>query len=128
MIKSKQNKIIIVLIDGLGDISIEEDGKTPLQLTKINNLNRLASTKFTNIIFGLEIGINGMMDPVEPGLACGSDTAHLSILGYDPKMLPSNFLLNLFSWYRGRGSFETLGSGIHMKQGDIAFKVFTMYS
>jgi len=25
------------------------------------------------------------MDPVEPGLACGSDTAHMSILGYDPR-------------------------------------------
>jgi 2,3-bisphosphoglycerate-independent phosphoglycerate mutase len=32
-------------------------------------------------------GLNGIMDPVEPGLGCGSDTAHMSILGYDPKML-----------------------------------------
>nr|DAD39093.1 TPA_asm: hypothetical protein HUJ06_013416 [Nelumbo nucifera] len=24
------------------------------------------------------------MDPVEVGLACGSNTAHLSLLGYDP--------------------------------------------
>lgn len=30
-------------------------------------------------------GLNGLMDPVEPGLACGSDTAHLSILGYEPR-------------------------------------------
>ena len=30
------------------------------------------------------IGISGVMDPVEPGLACGSDTAHMSIFGYDP--------------------------------------------
>lgn len=28
--------------------------------------------------------MNGLLDPVEPGLACGSDTAHLAILGYDP--------------------------------------------
>ena len=30
-------------------------------------------------------GWNGLLDPVEPGLACGSDTAHLSILGYNPR-------------------------------------------
>ena len=30
-------------------------------------------------------GLNGQMDPVEPGLACGSDTAHLNIFGYDPR-------------------------------------------
>lgn len=30
------------------------------------------------------LGVCGVMDPVEPGLACGSDTAHMSIFGYDP--------------------------------------------
>lgn len=40
------------------------------------------------------------MDPVEPGLACGSDTAHLSLFGYDPR-----------TYYRGRGAFESMGAG-----------------
>ena len=40
------------------------------------------------------------MDPVQPGLACGSDTAHLSIFGYDPRHV-----------YCGRGSFECMGAG-----------------
>lgn len=31
-------------------------------------------------------GLTGLMDPVSPGYACGSDTAHMSILGYDPFM------------------------------------------
>lgn len=44
------------------------------------------------------------MDPVEPGLACGSDTAHMSIFGYDPR-----------SFYRGRGAFESMGAGIPMQ-------------
>jgi len=52
-----------------------------------------------------------LMDPVEPGNACGSDTAHLSILGYDPR-----------KYYRGRGAFESMGSGLDMAPGDIAFK------
>lgn len=30
-------------------------------------------------------GINGLVDAVEPGLACGSDTSHMNLLGYDPR-------------------------------------------
>jgi len=54
------------------------------------------------------------MDPVQAGLACGSDTAHLSMFGYDPRL-----------YYRGRGAFETMGAGLDMLPGDIAFKVCT---
>ena len=43
------------------------------------------------------------MDPVETGLACGSDTAHMNIFSYNP-----------FKYYKGRGSFEVMGSGISM--------------
>lgn len=55
--------------------------------------------------------LTGLMDPVETGLGCGSDTAHMSIFGYDP-------IRN----YAGRGSFETMGAGLYMIPGDIAFK------
>ena len=57
-------------------------------------------------------GVSGLMDPVQAGLACGSDTAHLSMFGYDPRQ-----------YYRGRGAFETMGAGLDMLPGDIAFKV-----
>ena len=57
-------------------------------------------------------GLNGLCDPVRPGLACGSDTAHLSMLGYAPAQ-----------YYRGRGAFESLGAGLTMAPGEIAFKV-----
>ena len=56
-------------------------------------------------------GRSGLMDPTAPGVACGSDTAHLSLLGFDPLV-----------YYRGRGSFETIGSGLAMIDGDVAFK------
>ena len=36
------------------------------------------------------------MDPIAPGIRGGSDTGHLSILGYDPLV-----------HYTGRGPFET---------------------
>ncbi|KIY93896.1 phosphoglycerate mutase [Monoraphidium neglectum] len=51
------------------------------------------------------------MDSVEPGLACGSDTSHMNVLGYDPRR-----------YYRGRGAFESMGAGLDMAPGDIAFK------
>ena len=56
-------------------------------------------------------GYNGLVDPVEPGLACGSDTAHMSLFGYEPRIL-----------YRGRGAYESMGAGLSMQPGDIAFK------
>ncbi|KAM3145987.1 hypothetical protein pb186bvf_001965 [Paramecium bursaria] len=93
--------MIFIIIDGIGDVGTPQTQfKTPLQIAKIPNMNMIASS-----------GLCGMMDPVEPGLACGSDTAHMSIFGYDP-----------FKYYRGRGAFETMGSGIEMNVGDIAFK------
>lgn len=57
-------------------------------------------------------GVNGLMDPVEVGLGCGSDTAHLSLMGYNPRV-----------YYRDRGAFESMGAGLAMSPGDIAFKV-----
>jgi 2,3-bisphosphoglycerate-independent phosphoglycerate mutase len=32
-------------------------------------------------------GVNGIHDPVQSGLACGSDTAHMQIFGYNPLKL-----------------------------------------
>ncbi|KAM7527686.1 hypothetical protein LguiB_031096 [Lonicera macranthoides] len=96
-----KRRVAFVLIDGLGDVSLPRFGyKTPLQVAKVPNLDAIASA-----------GVNGLMDPVEAGLACGSDTAHLSLLGYDPRV-----------YYRGRGAFESMGAGLAMSPGDIAFK------
>ncbi|KAI3704701.1 hypothetical protein L1987_74928 [Smallanthus sonchifolius] len=96
-----RKRVAFVLIDGLGDVSIPRFGyKTPLEAAKVPNLDAIASA-----------GVNGLMDPVEVGLGCGSDTAHLSLLGYDPRV-----------YYRGRGAFESMGAGLAMAPGDIAFK------
>lgn len=43
--------------------------------------------------------------------SCAFLVAHLSIFGYDPR-----------ACYRGRGAFESMGSGLAMSPGDIAFK------
>jgi len=96
-----QKKLVFILIDGVGDIAHPKTNmETPLAYADIKNIDSISKH-----------GINGLMDPVEPGLACGSDTAHMSLLGYDPR-----------KHYMGRGAFESIGAGIDMIPGDIAFK------
>ena len=102
MENKKQVKIVFFLLDGVGDcMNPALDGKTPLQYAKIPVMDKIAAS-----------GICGMHDPVQAGLACGSDTAHMSLFGYDPLKI-----------YNGRGAFEAMGSGLEMKpEYDIAFK------
>lgn len=57
------------------------------------------------------LGICGIMDTIAPGVRPGSDTSHLSLLGYDP-----------VKYYTGRGPFEALGCGIPMEPGMIGFR------
>ncbi len=91
----------MVLLDGLGDRPIEElGGKTPLARARTPNLDALAAQ-----------GVSGLMDPIAPGVRCGSDTSHLAILGYDPHEV-----------YSGRGPFEAAGVGIDLEPGDVAFR------
>jgi hypothetical protein len=97
-----KSRVAFVLVDGVGDVTIPSlSGRTPLEAASAPRLDAVAAA-----------GVVGLMDPVEPGLACGSDTAHLSLLGYDPRV-----------YYRGRGAFESMGAGLAMAPGDIAFKV-----
>lgn len=103
-------RVVIVIVDGAGDSHApgNADSKTPLEVATSNNNNNNSdglSTITRN-------GISGLMDPYEPGIACGSDTAHLNLFGFPPSL-----------WYRGRGAFESLGAGMAMIPGkDIAFK------
>eukprot|EP00798_Chlamydomonas_sp_ICE-L_P006637 gene6637-3294_t len=101
MSANTQESVLLLVIDGVGDVAIPSfQDRTPLEVAHTPTLDAIAAA-----------GLNGLMDPVEPGLACGSDTAHMSIFGYDPR-----------SFYCGRGAFESMGAGIKMAPGDIAFK------
>ncbi len=94
-------KILLVIFDGLGDRPLAELGhKTPLEATPKPNLDWFAAN-----------GVNGLLDPIAPGVPAGSDTSHLALLGYDPHEV-----------YTGRGPFEAAGVGIDLKPGDIAFR------
>ncbi|AGK60491.1 phosphoglycerate mutase [Archaeoglobus sulfaticallidus PM70-1] len=91
-------KILFIVIDGISDRLI--DNKTPLDSARTPNLDYFA-----------KIGINGIMDTIAPGVRPGSDTAHLALLGYNPH-----------ECYSGRGPIEAAGSGIELKEGDVAFR------
>jgi len=94
-------KGMILVIDGLGDRPLGNlNNMTPLQIAKSPNMDEMAKR-----------GINGLMDSIKPGIIPGSDTAHISILGYDP-----------YEVYTGRGPFEASGVGLNVIPGDIAFR------
>lgn len=95
------SKILLLILDGVGDRPCAcLGGKTPLEAATIPNLDRLAQE-----------GICGIMDPVAPGIRAGSDTSHLSLLGYTPQI-----------YYTGRGPLEAAGCGIAMEPGMIGFR------
>ena len=97
----EQLKILLFIFDGLGDRPVTELGhKTPLEAAPKPALDWFASN-----------GVNGLLDPIAPGVRPGSDTSHLALLGYDP-----------FEVYTGRGPFEAAGVGIEVRKGDIAFR------
>ena len=94
-------KYIIVLGDGMADEPIEKlSGKTPLEAADKPTMDRLAKKG--------EVGLAYM---VPEGMSPGSDTANLSVLGYDPKI-----------YYTGRSPLEALSIGVDMKKTDVSFR------
>jgi len=94
-------KLIYVVIDGMGDLPIEELGnKTPLEAAETPNMDFLAKR-----------GKTGLMYTVRKGIAPESDVAVISILGYDP-----------FKYGTGRGILEAFGAGLTVKDGDLALR------
>nr|WP_245315941.1 2,3-bisphosphoglycerate-independent phosphoglycerate mutase [Methanobacterium aggregans] len=90
-----------MIMDGMADRPIKElEYRTPLETAKTPNMDKMA-----------KMGICGLMDPIKPGIRAGSDTSHISILGYDP-----------YTVYTGRGPFEAAGVGVDVLPGDIAFR------
>lgn len=94
-------KYIVVLSDGMAGRPLEElNGKTTLEAADTPNFDRLAEKA--------EIGLASM---VPEGMAPGSDTANLSVMGYDPKI-----------YYTGRSPLEALSIGVDMAADDVSFR------
>ena len=94
-------KYVIVLGDGMADRPLEElGGKTPLGYAKTPMMDELAIK-----------GEVGLLHTIPDGMKPGSDTANLSVLGYDPQ-----------KYYSGRSPLEALSIGVPMKDTDIALR------
>ncbi len=94
-------KLVFVVIDGMGDLPVEELGNmTPLEAAETPNMDFLAKN-----------GKTGIMYTVKKGFAPESDVAVVSILGYDP-----------FKYGSSRGLLEAVGAGLTVKNGDLALR------
>jgi len=94
-------KYIVVLGDGMADLPLAElGGLTPLQKAKTPNMDFIAQN-----------GRLGLVRTIPKGMAPSSDTANLSVLGYDPEI-----------YYTSRSSLETASLGLKLSENDLAYR------
>lgn len=94
-------KYVVILGDGMADEPIESlGGKTPLAYAQTPTMD--AVSKLSEV---------GLVHTIPEGMSPGSDTANMSVLGYDPK-----------KYYSGRSPLESLSIGVDMKDTDVAFR------
>ena len=94
-------KYVILVGDGMGDYPIDAlGGKTPLEAAKTPNMDWIA-----------EYGEVGTTMTIPEGCEAGSDTANLSILGYNPQDLLT-----------GRGPLEAASLGVKLLPTDVAYR------
>lgn len=94
-------KYVVILGDGMADEPIESlGGQTPLAYAKTPVMDELARK-----------GEIGLAHTIPKGMSPGSDTANLSVLGYNPRQ-----------YYTGRSPLEALSIGVDMEDSDVALR------
>ena len=91
-------RIVLLVLDGLGGLPRESDGKTELEAAHTPNMDRLAQE-----------GVTGGSIPIGRGITPGSGPAHLALFGYDP-----------IKYEVGRGVLSALGVGFDLQPFDVA--------
>jgi 2,3-bisphosphoglycerate-independent phosphoglycerate mutase len=92
-------KYLVIICNGLSDKPVaERNNKTPLQLAKKPNLDRLAQD-----------GLTGSVCTIPENLSAGRDVSYLSLLGYDAE-----------KYYSGYAPFEASALGIELLEGEVA--------
>ena len=94
-------KHVVFLGDGMADEPFAPlGGHTPLELARHPGMDFLASQ-----------GEFGLTRTVPSGMPAGSDTANLSVFGYDPKI-----------YYSGRSPLEAASMGIPLAPEDVTYR------
>ncbi len=94
-------KYLLIVGDGMADYPVPELGnKTPLQVANKPNMDAIAAK-----------GRSGLIKNVPDDMNPGSETAILSLLGYDPHL-----------YCTGRGPLEAPARGIKLNPNDAAFR------
>jgi 2,3-bisphosphoglycerate-independent phosphoglycerate mutase len=95
-----EGKIVLLVLDGLGDIRTAAQPLTPLERASLPHLDALARRATL-----------GRLVPVAPGITPGSGPGHLALFGHDPSQPAADV---------GRGVLEALGEGLPVGPGDVA--------
>lgn len=94
-------KYVVFLGDGMADLPVPQLGnRTPLMAAGKPHMDRMARE-----------GLAGLVKTVPDGLSPGSDTANMSVMGYDPRL-----------YYTGRSPLEAISMSIDMEPGDVSFR------
>ncbi|MEA5013779.1 MAG: 2,3-bisphosphoglycerate-independent phosphoglycerate mutase [Candidatus Limiplasma sp.] len=94
-------KYVLVIGDGMADTALGQlAGRTPLEALALPAFDRVAGCHCGRVL------------TVPQGIAPGSDTAILSIFGYDPR-----------AQYTGRSVLEAAGMGVVLPAGSLSFRV-----
>jgi 2,3-bisphosphoglycerate-independent phosphoglycerate mutase len=101
MSNRKKTKYVLLVGDGMADYPLGElGGKTPLQVAATPHMDRIAACRL------------GLVRTIPDGMEPGSDTANLSLLGYDPKV-----------YHTGRAPLEAASMGVTLKTNQVAFRM-----
>jgi 2,3-bisphosphoglycerate-independent phosphoglycerate mutase len=95
-----ENKIVMLVADGLGGLPVEPGGPTELEAAKTPNLDALAQK-----------GVQGLSIPIALGITPGSGPGHLGLFGYEP-----------VKYLIGRGALEATGVGFKLGPKDVAIR------
>jgi 2,3-bisphosphoglycerate-independent phosphoglycerate mutase len=100
LVQPTGEKILLLVLDGVGGLPLEPGGLTELETARTPNMDALLAT-----------GDAGLHVPVSIGVTPGSGPGHLSLFGYDPLR------------YRvGRGALAALGVEFPLQPGDVAVR------
>ena len=95
-------RIVLLVLDGVGDLRSESQPETALDAATLPNLDALAARAAL-----------GRITPVVTGVTPGSGPGHLALFGYDPRDPEADI---------GRGVLEALGLGLQVAPGQVAVR------